>query len=58
MPILALEPFVYPEDLFAASESAVAGDCRWWVLHTRPRAEKAAWVEDMTTTGNIVQPKR
>jgi transcription antitermination factor NusG len=41
MPLLPLEAFVYPEDLFAASESGVPGDCRWWVLHTRPRAEKA-----------------
>jgi hypothetical protein len=41
MPLLPLEQFVYPENLFAGFESAVPGDCRWWVLHTRPRAEKA-----------------
>jgi len=40
MPLLAMEPSLYPESLFED-----AGDCagsqRWWVLHTRPRAEKA-----------------
>jgi transcription antitermination factor NusG len=40
MPLLALEPSVFPADLFCPGEgSASAG--RWWVLHTRPRAEKA-----------------
>lgn len=38
MPLLPAEPCLYPESLF--SESEAAGGL-WWVLHTRPRAEKA-----------------
>jgi transcription antitermination factor NusG len=40
VPILPLEPFVYPEELL--TQPAANGDdpSRWWVLHTRPRAEK------------------
>jgi transcription antitermination factor NusG len=40
MPVLPVEPFVYPHDLFArlCLPPEVA---RWWVLHTKPRAEKA-----------------
>ena len=41
MPLLPLEPFVQPQDLFAGSEAAIPQEARWWVLHTRPRAEKA-----------------
>lgn len=36
MPLLELETSVYPDDLF---QSQPASGC-WWVLHTRPRAEK------------------
>jgi transcriptional antiterminator RfaH len=39
MPILAAEPFVFPVDLFAAP-AADPSAC-WWVIHTRPRQEKA-----------------
>lgn len=39
MPLLPLEPFLYPDGLFA--EPVLPPDQgRWWVLHTRPRAEK------------------
>jgi transcriptional antiterminator RfaH len=38
MPLLALEPFVFPDDLLL--KPADGGDARWWALHTRPRAEK------------------
>ena len=38
MPLLPLEPCVYPDELFA--EPARDVDARWWVLHARPRAEK------------------
>lgn len=41
MPLLPLEPFVYPEDLFSAADRAADESQRWWVLHTRPRAEKS-----------------
>src|SRR5271165_3673916 len=41
MPILPPEPFLFPEDLLARGPSAAAEPQRWWVLHTRPRAEKA-----------------
>lgn len=41
MPLLALEPFVHPEELLLSpSEDRIAPE-QWWVLHTRPRAEKA-----------------
>jgi transcriptional antiterminator RfaH len=40
MPVLPLEPYLYPPDLFdRAAEQAESAE-RWWVLHTRPRAEK------------------
>jgi transcriptional antiterminator RfaH len=38
MPLLALETFVFPDELFGG-DLTLAGD--WWVLHTRPRVEKA-----------------
>lgn len=42
MPLLALEPFIFPEDLLTESLlSRAESEARWWVLHTRPRAEKA-----------------
>jgi transcription antitermination factor NusG len=40
MPILPLEPFLHPEELFSSS-TVRAAEQRWWVLHTRPRAEKS-----------------
>ncbi|MFO0810232.1 MAG: transcription termination/antitermination NusG family protein [Gemmataceae bacterium] len=39
MPLLALEPFIHPETLLTAP-SGEASPGTWWVLHTRPRAEK------------------
>jgi transcription antitermination factor NusG len=41
MPILPLEPFIYPDNLLIADAESTPGEERWWVLHTRPRAEKA-----------------
>lgn len=41
MPLLPLEPYLFPDDLFANSATAADGPERWWVLHTRPRCEKA-----------------
>jgi transcriptional antiterminator RfaH len=41
MPLLPLEPFVFPQDLFAGAGPGAADGRRWWVLHTRPRAEKS-----------------
>jgi transcription antitermination factor NusG len=41
VPILPLEPFLHPEGLFDSPPAPrPEGQC-WWVLHTRPRAEKA-----------------
>jgi transcriptional antiterminator RfaH len=47
MPLLELEPFIHPEYLLDQSECLLdqsgeveVGSVRWWVLHTRPRAEK------------------
>jgi transcription antitermination factor NusG len=39
MPLLPLEPFVFPEHLLTASAAEEAAP--WWVLHTKPRAEKS-----------------
>lgn len=36
MPLLPAEPCLFPDDLFAGP-----ADAEWWVLHTRPRSEKA-----------------
>ena len=42
MPVLLLEPFVFPPDLLSEPTLLSADEsARWWVLHTRPRAEKA-----------------
>jgi transcription antitermination factor NusG len=38
MPLLPAEPFHYPANLFLDAD---AKDDNWWVLHTRPRAEKS-----------------
>src|SRR5438309_348634 len=41
MPLLPAEPFVCPDDLLSADRAPADPADRWWVLHTRPRAEKA-----------------
>jgi transcriptional antiterminator RfaH len=41
MPLLPLEPFVYPEDLLEQPVALPEDSARWWVLHTRPRTEKS-----------------
>ena len=41
MPLLPLEPCLFPGDLFDKAAFILSGPERWWVLHTRPRAEKA-----------------
>src|SRR5262249_4658632 len=41
MPLLPLEPFVFPEDLLSQPTFEPRDSLRWWVLHTRPRAEKS-----------------
>lgn len=38
MPLLPPEPSHFPNDLFTGPDPA---GVKWWVLHTRPRAEKA-----------------
>jgi hypothetical protein len=38
MPLLPLEPYLYPVDLLAQADFE---EGLWWVVHTRPRAEKA-----------------
>ena len=46
MPVLASEPYIYPDDIME-SELGEATDLigdeeeRWWALHVRPRSEKA-----------------
>jgi transcription antitermination factor NusG len=39
MPILPLETFLFPEELLSQPYPP-SGDAEWWVLHTKPRAEK------------------
>lgn len=41
MPLLSLEPNLFPEDLLSESVRTRETVGGWWVLHTRPRAEKA-----------------
>jgi transcription antitermination factor NusG len=41
MPILSLEPFVFPERLFEVQGVQEDDSRSWWVLQTRPRGEKA-----------------
>ena len=41
MPLLPLETYVSPEDLLSNEAVADADSADWWVLHTRPRAEKS-----------------
>jgi transcriptional antiterminator RfaH len=40
MPLLPLEPYVYPDDILSSPPNDDDGSSQWWVLHTRPRAEK------------------
>ncbi len=41
MPVLPLEPFLFPDDLFQTAPAGEDGLSRWWVLQTRPRLEKS-----------------
>jgi transcription antitermination factor NusG len=41
MPLLPPEPFVSPPTLFDSGAPAAGSPHRWWVLHTKPRAEKS-----------------
>lgn len=41
MPLLPLEPFVFPDELLTAPMEGLDTTGRWLVLHTRPRTEKA-----------------
>lgn len=41
MPVLPEEPYVLPDDLLETLSKGSLGGESWWVLHTRPRTEKA-----------------
>jgi hypothetical protein len=41
MPVLPLEPSVFPNDLLGNQHYRLDAEERWWVLHTRPRTEKS-----------------
>jgi transcriptional antiterminator RfaH len=41
MPVLAAEPALFPQDLFALEQRAAQAQRRWYVMHTRPRQEKS-----------------
>jgi transcriptional antiterminator RfaH len=49
MPLLPLEPCVFPTDLLDRPAAEEEG-ALWWVLHTRPRAEKTL-ARQCTTQG-------
>jgi transcription antitermination factor NusG len=40
MPLLPLEPYLFPDNLLSAPADGTDGPACWWVLHTRPRCEK------------------
>lgn len=41
MPVLTAEPAIFPDKLLDAPERTGGDAGQWWVLHTRPRQEKA-----------------
>src|SRR5689334_12178914 len=41
MPILPVEPAMYPPDLWSRDDQVAVPGRRSWCLHTRPRQEKA-----------------
>jgi hypothetical protein len=41
MPLVHLETCVFPEDLFSLPALHLGNEEGWWVLHTKPRAEKS-----------------
>lgn len=41
MPLLPMETHVSPDDLFSNPAALESDSSEWWVLHTRPRAEKS-----------------
>lgn len=41
MPLVTVETTLFPEQLLNEAHSSPDAAARWWVLHTRPRAEKA-----------------
>lgn len=41
MPLLPMETHVSPDDLFSNPATVETDASDWWVLHTRPRAEKS-----------------
>src|SRR2546428_10527148 len=40
MPVLPLEPTLFPEQLLEESSYGTVPAGAWWVVHTKPRAEK------------------
>jgi transcriptional antiterminator RfaH len=41
MPLLPMEPYIAPDDLLDTPITQEGDSACWWVLHTRPRAEKS-----------------
>ena len=41
MPLLELEPFVFPQNLLDGQADKEDSQGQWWVAHTKPRAEKS-----------------
>jgi len=40
MPLLPLEPFLFPDDLLRQPVNGDSDGARWWCLQTKPRSEK------------------
>lgn len=40
MPLVQLDRFIYPENLLENYQEQIAPNYTWWVLYTKPRAEK------------------
>ena len=56
MPVLPPEPNAFPEHLFAADDPGLTDERVWWVLHTRPRAEKSLARRLLRTTTPFFLP--
>jgi transcriptional antiterminator RfaH len=56
MPLLPLETFLYPDNLMQDSILSTEDTEPWWVLHARPRTEKAIARKLLTTRRDFFLP--
>jgi transcriptional antiterminator RfaH len=55
MPLIAAERCLFPDDLLTSPPTADSS-ARWWVLHSRPRAEKALARNILAQSGSFFLP--